>query len=425
MSTWFPIEDIVIPERRYRKVFNEASIRDLAESIASKGLLHPIVITEQEILVAGERRLRAVKYLYDHNRLFSCDGTPVAPGHIPATSLSDLDAIAIREAELAENLMREDLTWQEETRALAELAQLRRAQAAERNEKQPLATTARELATTTGRSVNKYERDLARAAVVAPYLDDPEVTAARSASDAFSIVSRRMERDFRDALTEATPRSPHLLYAGPFEDWIGVAPQDHFSCIIADPPYEIGAAEFGDAAKRSHRYDDDLTLAYKIIDHSYELTRPEAHLYLFCDVEHFLPLRDSVTASRWQPWRVPIIWHKGTTGHAVWGPKGLRRSYECILVARKGSKPFNYLGTDLIDIPNLKDREHAAQKPVALYEELLRRSCIAGDRVLDPCCGSGTIFEAATNLRLRATGIEPNANYANLARSRMEETNDD
>jgi DNA modification methylase len=48
----------------------------------------------------------------------------------------------------------------------------------------------------------------------------------------------------------------------------------------------------------------------------------------------------------------------------------------------------------------------AAQKPVDLYRDFLMRSCRAGDSVLDPFCGSGTIFAAAHGLKVKATGIE-------------------
>jgi ParB family chromosome partitioning protein len=49
-----------------RKEFDEESIKELASSIEKYGLLQPIVVIrddEDYILVAGERRLRAVKSL--------------------------------------------------------------------------------------------------------------------------------------------------------------------------------------------------------------------------------------------------------------------------------------------------------------------------------------------------------------------------
>ncbi len=62
---------------------------------------------------------------------------------------------------------------------------------------------------------------------------------------------------------------------------------------------------------------------------------------------------------------------------------------------------------------------HAAQKPVALLRELLSLSFHPGETILDPCCGSGTIFAAAKPLSLRATGIEMDEGSYLLAKERM------
>ena len=55
-----PIENIQIG-RRHRK--DMGNVRTLADSIAEGGLLHPIVITEDRKLIAGQRRLAACKML--------------------------------------------------------------------------------------------------------------------------------------------------------------------------------------------------------------------------------------------------------------------------------------------------------------------------------------------------------------------------
>ena len=49
---------------------------------------------------------------------------------------------------------------------------------------------------------------------------------------------------------------------------------------------------------------------------------------------------------------------------------------------------------------------NSAIKPVPLFVELLRRSCQPGDSVFDPFCGSGPIFPAAHQLKLKAVGCE-------------------
>ena len=61
---------------------------------------------------------------------------------------------------------------------------------------------------------------------------------------------------------------------------------------------------------------------------------------------------------------------------------------------------------DVLDYPPDSNLGHAAQKPVALFEDLLRRSVLPGQAVLDPFCGSGPVFPAAHVMKVRATGIE-------------------
>jgi site-specific DNA-methyltransferase (adenine-specific) len=64
---------------------------------------------------------------------------------------------------------------------------------------------------------------------------------------------------------------------------------------------------------------------------------------------------------------------------------------------------------------------HGAQKPVELFRNLLARSCRPGDTVLDPFAGSGTIFPAAHDLKVLATGIEMEPQYYGMCVKRIEE----
>jgi ElaB/YqjD/DUF883 family membrane-anchored ribosome-binding protein len=101
-----PIESIVVGERR-REDFGD--IEGLAKSIEQYGLLHPIVIDDDNNLVAGERRLRAHRHL----GLLS----------IEVTNIGMLSEAARREIELEENLRRKDLAAYERDRDLTRLVE--------------------------------------------------------------------------------------------------------------------------------------------------------------------------------------------------------------------------------------------------------------------------------------------------------------
>lgn len=62
---------------------------------------------------------------------------------------------------------------------------------------------------------------------------------------------------------------------------------------------------------------------------------------------------------------------------------------------------------------------HPTQKPVALYEYLIRTYTQPGELVLDPTCGSGTTGLAARNTGRRYLLGDSSAEYAELARLRI------
>ncbi len=63
---------------------------------------------------------------------------------------------------------------------------------------------------------------------------------------------------------------------------------------------------------------------------------------------------------------------------------------------------------------------HPTQKPVALYEYLVKTYTNEGDVVLDPFMGSGTTGVACANLGRRFIGIEKDEVYFNKAKERVE-----
>lgn len=159
-----------------------------------------------------------------------------------------------------------------------------------------------------------------------------------------------------------------------------------------------------------HGYEDSEELAYKcysaIATEGFRVTKPQAHLYAFCDIESFTVVKALCTSAGWQCFRTPLIWHKPSAMRAPWPDGGPQRKWECLLYARKGKRQVLRMAPDLFAYAPDTNLGHSAQKPVALFRDLLSRSCRAGDAVLDPFCGTGTIFEAANELKIAATGIE-------------------
>lgn len=68
-----------------------------------------------------------------------------------------------------------------------------------------------------------------------------------------------------------------------------------------------------------------------------------------------------------------------------------------------------------------RDREHPTQKPVVLYEYLIRTYTNEGETVLDICMGSGTTIEAAENTYRNSIGIEKEQGYFLVAEKRIKQ----
>jgi hypothetical protein len=426
------ITEITVRSRQ-RKSMDRAKLDELKRDIMGRGLLHAPVIrwqpttasaaTFEPVLVAGERRLTAIRELAAEGISFLYDRENISLGCIPCIELEDKGDIANREAELNENVLREDLSWQDKVAAINELHQLRLAI----NPEQTKRATGVEIANATGLSVDRSRVLVDRATIVADHLHDPDVQRASSADEAFKVVSRKLEAKFNAGLAAGTQSqvSDHTLIQGDMRvelmrfPW---GPGDKYPCIIFDPPYGVGADTFGDAAELKHQYDDTPAAARDLMRLFFQASKlfaaENAHAYIFCDIDQFVWLRETAETWGWKPMRTPLIWVKGANqGHVPDQSIGWRRTHEAILFAVKGTKPLAHIANDTIPFPADSDKLHAAQKPVALYQHLLSLSCLPGDRVLDPCCGSGTIFKAAHVLRLRATGIELNEQYADFSRA--------
>lgn len=79
----------------------------------------------------------------------------------------------------------------------------------------------------------------------------------------------------------------------------------------------------------------------------------------------------------------------------------------------------------IIDIKSIdpRDVEHPTQKPVALYEYLIKTYTNPGDTVLDFCMGSGTTGVAAMQTGRNFIGIEKDADYFKIAQRRIQSAN--
>ena len=446
------ISSIIIPDYRIRSNITDNSVRELADDIEKNGLFHPIVVrkidtqNEQGItiskffLVAGERRLTAIKLLFKEGKSFKCSTATykAKEGIIPFTFIGDLPESTAVEIELNENLMREDLDWKTVVSARARLHELRTKEAEEQDKKWTIQETATELAKTSQLNQSYAVEAIKKAEVIAPYLKDKDLKNIKTEREAYNLVLKKIEGEFLASLQDQevkkdsvntdkankSKKSKHKLILG---DLTEVSlPENAFSLIVTDPPYGINADKFGSNAQFTHSYNDSaefaLSIAGDIFRLGYNWSKENAHLFMFCDISLFEKLKTYAEQYNWKPFRTPIIAHHPQYGHIPWGPNNFQRRYDCILYAKKGIVSLSRTTSDVINISReANDSGHGAAKPISLYGDLIELTTFPGDYVLDPCCGSGTVFAAAERLGRIGYGIEINEDIYKTTLTRLME----
>lgn len=424
------LSSIIVPPDRQRRDFDESDHQKLISSISEVGLLHPLILREDGVtLVAGERRLRALRDMHELGMAVRHDGDILAAEHVPFVLLSDLDPTSAELAEYEENICRKDLSWQERASATARIRTLRATIAASRGLPPP---TTEDIAEAVGRgtstgTITRVNKEI----ILSRHLHLPEVAGAKTADEAYKALRRSEDAARATTLGESVGRtfthSIHRAFNEGALSWAERCPAGYFDCILTDPPFGMGSHLFGDGAgtiEPKHTYADDDEAFEGVLDalaHSIRITKPAAHLYVFCDIDRFFQLRAGLAAVGWQVHRTPLIWQNESKQRIPWPGYGPQRKYELILYACKAKRPWLRHGGDVLRFDADENLGHAAQKPVALYTELLRRSCQPGDTALDLYCGSGPVFPAAHSLKVAGTGVDQDPFAYGLSVKRIEE----
>jgi len=428
-----PIADTEV-RKRQRTVISTAALNELKDKIIVRGLLHPPVYwrditTGKWVLTAGERRTRAIQLIHDEGKELRCDGIVIPKGSIPITRLDDyIDEVGRFEAELDENVVREDLAWPDRVRAYADLHVMRTSQ----NPKQTLRDTGAEMISrgiTAIKNEKASETAVSQAVTIAQHLDNEKVLNARNPAEALGLIYKMEEEKLTAALVKhqlaALPANPEIqLRLG---DALSILPGldgDKVDLILADPPYGLGAGGGGFRARtvHHHNYEDTPEIARKIAQtilvEGFRICKSRANIFMFCDIDLFMFLRESAANMGWSPFRRPLIWQKSQSeGLAPWGGQGPRITTEFIFYATKGQRGLHASPIDVFPISRVprKERLHAAEKPVELLSKLITCASLPGDVILDPCCGSGSTLVACRETKRQGLGIEQDLDYYNTA----------
>jgi len=201
--------------------------------------------------------------------------------------------------------------------------------------------------------------------------------------------------------------------------------------IVSDIPYRVISG--GNTTK--HRRCTGMLSANdgKIFDHNdthfteymddlYRVLKPVAHCYLFTNLLNLWDLQTEMVRAGFKIHNL-LIWHKDNTTPNRWYMKNA----EYVIMARKGPARTIYTpGKSVVQqVKNVRGKMHPTEKPVDLLKTYIEASSKPGELVLDPFCGSGSTGEAALSLGRRFVGVEIDKKYADIARNRINEVQND
>jgi ParB/RepB/Spo0J family partition protein len=422
----FPVASIVVNrgERQRKELRN---IEELAESINRTGLINPIVVTREGVLVAGERRYTAIR---------SLGWTAV-----PVQFAEDLSELELHVIELEENIKREDLTWQEECDAIRAYHEVRRASEAEWSQ----ASTAAAL----GISAAEISRRLLVADAVAA--GNVRVAEADRFSTAFGVASRELERRKSSAshkianllpevkteesgevtVTEAGPaqRAVPLIHAD-FHEWAAAYTGPRFNMIHCDFPYGVGMHNSDQGAGASHgTYEDSPDVYWKLLETlkmaMSNVVADSAHLMFWFSMDYYEETKILLEDMGWRVSPFPLVWVKSdNTGIIPDAKRGPRRVYETAFFASRGDR---LLATgphgqgpvaNATMAPGREKTVHMNEKPVSMLRHFMRLCVDEYSTVLDPTCGSANALKAAQLLGAPTVlGLERDAEFFDLAKT--------
>jgi len=119
-----------------------------------------------------------------------------------------------------------------------------------------------------------------------------------------------------------------------------------------------------------------------------------------------------------------LVWHKPDPV-PLNGKTKFLNAWESAVIGKKNSATFNgYCQHNILkyQAPKGKNRIHPTQKPIGLFQELIKLLTNEGDIILDPFMGSGTTAVASKQLNRQFIGFEIDKNHHKESINRLNQT---
>lgn len=395
--TTVPLRDITINrgERQRREL---TGIEELARSISAHGLIHPLVVTRDHVLVAGERRYTA---------LMSLGHT-----HVPVQYTDEVGEVGLHLIELEENIRREDISWQDRCLAFDKYFELRKSQDPKFNGR----VMCNEL--------NIAESKLSQYFLVAKEIKGGNARVINQDNYSTAIGVARREVDRRNASTVAIHmagvseaalkpvRAVPLLHME-FKSWLETYDGPEFNLLHCDFPYGVGIHDSDQGSGKSFgTYSDtpdDYWTCLSLLEEAMgKVVGESSHLLFWFSLDYYDETVRRLESMGWSVNPFPLVWWKSdNVGILPDAQRGPRRVYETCLLATVGDRKIVRPVSNLFGHPGGNKEIHMNEKPVAMLKYFMGMVCDEYSVVLDPTAGSGNALKAATALGSRhVLGLE-------------------
>jgi DNA modification methylase len=373
--------DRLIPYARNARTHSDEQVAQIAGSISEFGFVNPILVGDDDVIIAGHGRLLAAR--------------KVGLANVPVIRLGHLSEVQRRALVITDNKLSDNSGWDEELLAL-ELE---------------------------GLQAEDFDLD-----VLGFELDEIDRLLQ-------GVVDETIGNTDDDAIPEA-PEDPvtkpgdlwvlgdHRLLCGDatvladVEKALGGGLAD---LCFTDPPYNV---DYG-ASAGSKILNDNLgegfeTFLYDACVNILSVTKGASYICMSSSELHNLQKAFKAAGGHWSTF---VIWAKNTF---TLGRADYQRQYEPILYGWKEGVDHFWCGARdqgdvwFVDKPRKNDL-HPTMKPVALVERAIRNSSKSRDIVLDPFGGSGTTLIASEKTGRSARLVELDPRYADVIVRRWQE----
>lgn len=392
-SFMIPLAEVIISRERFRDATGD--MEELASSLLKFGQLQPIVLDEFNGLLAGFRRYTAA----------GMNGWT----EIEAIRREDIDELTAREIELEENIQRENMTWVEEQRAIAEIDRIRKI----RDPNWSQTKTAQVINPKMGQNRVSEAVTLTKAMELFPELKE-----AKSKNQAMSWLKTKASLVVRTAEVKNNNETyqdvAEKIVLGDSVDVIKTIPDESFHAVITDPPFGI---DYGDRKSGTEStltsYEDDAEKYERLLTMApdlYRVLKPNGWLVWFFGMSWYSRVKEVFREAGFTVDELPIIWDRSDGKcHTNRPDHYFARGYDVALHAFKGDPQIIKRG-----LPNVirikpvgtNERELMVERPVELYAELIQRLTIPGETVADFFVGSGSCPSAAASTGRNFFGVE-------------------